>query len=101
MNIMLQSTGVASFLGSPIFMFVIIILIIYFMMIRPQRKRQKEIDNFRNGLQVGQDVVTSGGIYGKVKSIDGQVVNVEVAHGIVMRFDKSAIYASPAQQEVK
>ena len=82
-------------------MFLLIILIMYFMMIRPQRKRQKEIDNFRNGLQVGQEVVTSGGIYGKVKSIEGQVVNVEVAHGVVVRFDKSAIFASSAQQEAK
>lgn len=100
MNIFLQSAA-AQFLGSPIFMFLLIILIIYFMMIRPQRKRQKEIDNFRNGLQVGQEVVTSGGIYGKVKSIEGQVVNVEVAHGVVVRFDKSAIFASSAQQEAK
>ena len=55
-------------LGSPIFMFVIIILIMYFMMIRPQRKRQKELDNFRNGLQPGQDVVTSGGIHGRLRA---------------------------------
>ncbi len=92
-----------NFFGNPIFMFVLIIAIMYFMMIRPQRKRQKEIDNFRNGLQVGQNVITSGGIYGKVKSIDGQVVELEVAHGVVVKFDKSAIYADPAaaQQETK
>lgn len=98
MNILLNSE-VAQFLGHPIFMFVIIILIMYFMIIRPQRKRQKEIDNFRNGLQVGQEVVTSGGIYGKVKSIDGQIVSLEVAHGVVVRFDKSAIYANPVAQQ--
>ncbi|MBQ3188866.1 MAG: preprotein translocase subunit YajC [Bacteroidaceae bacterium] len=90
-------------LGNPIFMFILIIAIMYFMMIRPQRKRQKEIDNFRNGLQTGQNVITSGGIYGKVKSIDGQVVSLEVANGVVVKFDKSAIYADPAavQQETK
>lgn len=101
---MLNVSATASqFLGSPIFMFLIIILIMYFMMIRPQRKRQKEIENFRNGLHVGQEVITSGGIYGKVKSIDGNIVNIEVAHGVVMRFDKSAIYANTAavQQESK
>ena len=42
--------------------FILIFVMMYFMMIRPQRKRQKEIENFRNGLQPGQDVVTSGGI---------------------------------------
>ncbi len=90
-----------SLLGSPITMMILIFVIFYFMMIRPQRKRQKEIDNFRNGLQPGQDVVTSGGIYGKVKSIDGHIVNVEVANGVVMRFDKSAIYASSAMTQAQ
>ena len=90
-------------LANPLFMFVIIIAIMYFMMIRPQRKRQKEIENFRRSLQPGQEVVTSGGIYGKVKSVDGNIINVEVAHGIVVRVDKSAVYGSSdaAQQEVR
>ena len=88
-------------LSSPITMFVIVIAIFYFMMIRPQQKRQKQIDNFRNGLQAGQEVVTSGGIYGKVKSVDGNIVNVEVANGVVLRFDKSAIYASSAMSQAQ
>ena len=45
----------------------------------------QQIENFRNGLQTGQEVVTSGGIYGKVKSIDGNIVNVEVANGVVIK----------------
>ena len=88
-------------MGSSILMFVLIIAILYFFMIRPQQKRQKEIENFRNGLQIGQDVVTSGGIYGKVKAIDNGIVSVEVAHGVVIRFDKSAIYAVGTTQEAK
>ena len=75
-----QPTGVAAVLGNPLFMFVIIIAIMYFLMIRPQRKRQKEIENFRRGLKPGMEVVTSGGIYGKIKEIDGNVVVLEVAH---------------------
>ncbi len=90
-----------SILANPITMFVIVIAIFYFMMIRPQQKRQKQIDNFRNGLQAGQEVVTSGGIYGKVKSVDGNIVNVEVANGVVLRFDKSAIYASSAMSQAQ
>ena len=62
LNEVAAPSGVAGILGSPIFMFVIIIAIMYFMMIRPQRKRQKEIENFRRGLQPGVEVVTSGGI---------------------------------------
>lgn len=96
-------SGVAGFLSSHLFMFVIIIAIIYFMMIRPQRKRQKEIDNFRRGLQVGQEVITSGGIYGKVKQIDGNVVVLEIAHNVNVRVDISVVFANPnaIQQEGK
>ena len=87
--------GVQAILGSPLFMFIIIIAIMYFMMIRPQRKRQKEIDNFRRGLQAGQDVITSGGIYGKIKNVDETTVTIEVSHGVNIRVDKSCIYAAP------
>ncbi|MBO7280653.1 MAG: preprotein translocase subunit YajC [Bacteroidaceae bacterium] len=90
-----------SILSSPITMMIVIFAIFYFLMIRPQQKRQKQIENFRNGLQTGQEVVTSGGIYGKVKSIDGNIVNVEVANGVVMRFDRSAIYASSAMTQAQ
>jgi preprotein translocase subunit YajC len=73
------------------------------MMIRPQRKRQKEIDNFRRGLQVGQEVITSGGIYGKVKEINDGVVLLEIAHNVNVRVDISVVFASSnaIQQESK
>ena len=100
MNILLEAAGgVQAILGSPLFMFVIIIAIMYFMMIRPQRKRQKEIDNFRKGLQPGQEVVTSGGIYGKIKEINDNIVVLEVAHNVNIRVDKSTIFANPAASQ--
>lgn len=76
-----------------IVMMVALFAIVYFFMIRPQNKKQKEIQNFRNALQVGQEVVTIGGIHGTVKSIDETVntVVLEVATGVKMRFEKSAI----------
>ena len=84
-------------------MFAIIIAIMYFMMIRPQRKRQKEIENFRRGLQVGQEVITSGGIYGKVKEINDGIVLLEIAHNVNVRVDISVVFASSTaiQQEGK
>ena len=95
-----QPTGVAAVLGSPLFMFVIIIAVMYFLMIRPQRKRQKEIDNFRRGLKPGMEVVTSGGIYGKIKEIEGGVVILEIAHNVSVRVDVSVVFANPnAMQE--
>lgn len=103
MTIFLNAASSAqSFLASPIFMFIIIIAIMYFLMIRPQRKQQQKIENFRRGLQIGQEVITSGGLYGKVKDITETVVSVEIAHNVVIRVDKSAIYANPAtQQDIK
>lgn len=76
-----------------IVMMVALFAIVYFFMIRPQNKKQKEIQNFRNALQVGQEVVTIGGIHGTVKSIDetANTVVLEVATGVKMRFEKSAI----------
>lgn len=87
----------------PLIMFAVIIAIMYFMMIRPQRKRQKEIENFRRGLQVGQEVVTSGGIYGKVKEINDGIVVLEIAHNVNVRVDISVVFANPnaMQQEGK
>lgn len=72
---------------------VVLFAIVYFFMIRPQSKKQKEIAKFRNSLQVGQDVVTIGGIHGVIKNIndDDHTVTLEVATGTKMVFEKSAI----------
>ncbi|MBR4065704.1 MAG: preprotein translocase subunit YajC [Bacteroidaceae bacterium] len=82
-----------------IIMFVLVFAIMYFMMIRPQRKQQKKIEIFRNGLQAGQEVVTSGGLYGKIKSIDNGVVMLEIAHNVVVRVDVSVVYPGPADMQ--
>ena len=76
-----------------IIMMVVLFAIMYFFMIRPQNKKQKEIEKFRSALSVGQDVVTIGGIYGTVRSIDEaeNTVTLEVATGVQMKFAKSAI----------
>ena len=84
-----------SIFGNQIVMIILMIAIVYFLMIRPQRKRQKEIENFRRGLKPGMEVVTSGGIYGKIKEIDGNVVVLEVAHNVNVRVDISVVFANP------
>lgn len=78
---------------SMIIMMVILFAIVYFFMIRPQNKKQKEIQKFRNSLTVGMDVVTIGGIHGTVKSIneDDNTIVLEVATGVRMTFAKEAI----------
>lgn len=76
-----------------IIMMVVLFAIVYFFMIRPQNKKQKEIQKFRNALAVGQDIVTIGGIYGTIKQVNDSenTVVVEVATGVKMTFAKDAI----------
>jgi len=70
---------------------VLIIVVFYFFMIRPQMKRQKETQKFRDALQKGDKVVTSGGIYGRIDEIKDQVIILEVAPGIKLKVDKSVV----------
>jgi preprotein translocase subunit YajC len=63
----------------------------YFFMIRPQQKRQKEHQQLLSGLNKGDEVVTSGGIHGRVKSVDDQAVFLEVSKGVEMKVHKSAV----------
>lgn len=76
-------------------MMLAIFAIMWFFMIRPQQKKQKEIRNFQNALTEGAKVVTSGGIYGTVKRIDIEKgrVELEIARGVVIEVDKSSIFA--------
>ena len=78
---------------SLLIMMVAIFAIMYFFMIRPQNKKQKEIQNFRKNLAVGQSVITAGGIYGKIKEIEDNAVIVEVAPSVKLKVDKNSIYA--------
>jgi preprotein translocase subunit YajC len=80
-------------------MMVAIFAIMYFFMIRPQNKKQKEIMNFRKNLEVGQEVISAGGIYGKVKAIEDNVVVLEIASGVKIRIDKNSIYANAAASQ--
>ena len=79
-------------------MMVAIFAIMYFFMIRPQQKRQKEIQNFQNNLTEGTPVVTGGGIYGTVKKIDlaAGIIEVKIADGVVIKVDKGYVYKDTA-----
>lgn len=76
-------------------MMVAIFAIMWFFMIRPQQKKQKEIRKFQNALEAGQKIVTAGGVYGTVRSVelDKGIVNVEVAKGVVIAVDKNCVFA--------
>lgn len=81
-----------------IIMMVALFAIMYFFMIRPQQKKQKEIRNFQNSLQEGSKVVTGGGIYGTIKKVDIATgkIELEIAKGVVITVDKGSVFADVA-----
>lgn len=87
-----QSSGWTS-----IIMMVALIAIFYFFMIRPQQKRQKEIQKAREALANGDKVITAGGIYGKVKEVSEKYFIIEIAENTRIRVAKDSIY--PASDE--
>ena len=74
-----------------IFLFGSIILIMYFFMFRPQQKKQKETKKFIEEIKRGDQVVTIGGLHGKVSSVDGDIVTMELDRGLKVKVEKSAI----------
>ena len=92
-TILLQQAGAGSGLSS-ILMIVALFVIFYFFMIRPQQKRQNEIKKFRDSLQPGSDIVTAGGIFGKIKDVAEAYFIVEVTKGVTIRVDKGSVYPS-------
>ena len=79
---------------SMIIMMVAIFAIMWFFMIKPQQKKQKEIQKFQNELTEGTEVVTGGGIHGTVKSIDlaKNTVDVKIARDVIITVDKSYVF---------
>ncbi|MDR0795169.1 MAG: preprotein translocase subunit YajC [Tannerella sp.] len=86
---------------SSILMIVAMIAIFYFLMIRPQQKKQKEIQRTRNAMKNGDKVITAGGIHGIIKDIKETSILVEVDEGIRIRVEKSSVYASPEDIQQK
>ena len=79
---------------SGILMMVLIFVVFYFFMIRHQTKRQKEIKKQREAMKAGDTVVTSGGIYGKVRDIKENTVTIEIADNVRIKVDKNSVFVS-------
>lgn len=86
-----------------ILMWVAIGLIFWFFIMRPQKKRQQEIQKFRNSITIGSRVVTSGGIYGDVRGIEeaDNILVIEVAKGVNIRVDRNSVYATAQQDQIR
>jgi preprotein translocase subunit YajC len=90
-------SGMGNFSG--IIMIVLLFVVFYFFMIRPQSKRQKEIKNFRSSMKIGDKVITSGGIYGRIKEIHDDSVLLEIDENVRVRVDKNSVFATAADTQ--
>lgn len=72
-------------------MFVPLLLIMYFMMIRPQQKKMKQHQAMTSGLEKGDEVMTTGGIVGRVAKIADQFVVLTISEGVDIKFQKASI----------
>lgn len=80
-------------------MMILIFVVFYFFMIRPQTKRQKELQKQREEMKKGDKVVTAGGIYGEIKEVKESYFLITIDKDVVIRVDKNSVYASAADAQ--
>ena len=80
-------------------MIVAMIAVMYFFMWRPESKRRKEMQKFRDGLKKGDKIITAGGIYGVVKEIKETTLLIGVDSNVTLRVDKSMVVADASAQQ--
>lgn len=86
-----QQSGLSSLI-----MIVALIAIFYFFMIRPQQKKQKKIREERAALTKGDNVITAGGIYGKIREVREDCFMIEIDQNVKVRVDKNMVYKAAA-----
>ena len=85
--------GIESMFGSvgQMLPLVLMFVVLYFVMIRPQMKRQKEARNMLSALAKGDEVATAGGVLGKISELGDQYLSLEIANGVNVRVQRSAV----------
>jgi preprotein translocase subunit YajC len=96
-----QMGGLPAALGSPLVMMVIVMGIFYVMLILPQQRQRKKLQEMLAGLKTGDKVITNGGIYGTINGIDGDTVILKVADQVKIRVARSAITQVEATDDAK
>ncbi|PID65492.1 MAG: preprotein translocase subunit YajC [Gammaproteobacteria bacterium] len=87
-----QSAGAQQ--GSPItslILMVAIFAIFYFLMIRPQQKKQKELKNLINSLQKGDEVMTAGGMLGRITNLDEHYIELNIANNVNIKMQRGSV----------
>src|ERR1700751_1860327 len=93
--------GLGSALGSPLVMMVVGMGIFYVMLILPQQRQRKKLQEMLGGLKAGDKVITNGGIYGTINGIDGDTVILKIADQVKIRVARSAISQVESSEDAK
>lgn len=86
-----STPGSASFFESPLAMMIPMVIIFYFLLIRPAQKQRKELEKRVSSLERGDQVVTTAGIHALVHNVKERTVVLRIAEGIMVEFDKTAV----------
>ena len=80
---------------------VLMVAFVWFIMIRPENKRRKAMNKFREGIKKGDKVVTAGGIHGIVREVKDATLNLEIDNNVHITIDKSMVVAQPTEAAAK
>lgn len=80
-------------------MMILIFVVFYFFMIRPQTKRQKELQKQRESMKKGDKVVTAGGIYGEIKEVQETTFIITIAKDVTIKVSKDSVFADAADAQ--
>lgn len=97
-TILLQAQAQQGSGWTSIIMMAAVVLIFWLFMIRPQQKRQKEVQQKRDALTTGDRIVTSGGLFGVIRDIKEKEFVVEIADGVRVRVDKGSVFPAADDQ---
>ena len=100
-TILLQAQAQQGSGWTSIIMMAAVILIFWLFMIRPQQKRQKEVQRKREALTTGDRIVTSGGLYGMIRDIKETEFVVEIAEGVRVRVDRGSVFPAASDEVTK
>jgi preprotein translocase subunit YajC len=85
--------------GGYVIILIAVFALMWLLLIRPQRRKQLEQARMQDAVEVGDDVLTAGGIHGTVREIEGEIVHVEIAPGTTVRLDRRAVAAIAREPE--
>jgi preprotein translocase subunit YajC len=101
MNAILLQAAQGGSSWTTLIMMGLVFVVFYFFMIRPQQKKAKDAEKFRDSLKVGDKVITLGGLHGTIVSADNETIVLNVDNGVRLTFEKSAISAEATARKSK